>query len=60
MNGETVLRESTFKLLHAVEENEYLTLSSELFSRKLLRWLYEQGAFNTLYNDYDGEEDYKD
>ena len=33
--------------------------SSELFSRKLLRWLYEEGAFDTEYNDYDGEDDYE-
>ena len=59
MNEETVLRESTFKLLHAVEDNRYLSLSTELFSRKLLRWLYDQGAFDTPYNQYDGEEDYE-
>lgn len=59
MNEEITLRESTFKLLHAVEENRYLSLSADLFSRKILRWLYEQGAFNTRYNHYDGEEDYE-
>lgn len=58
MNEEISLRESTFKLLHAVEDNKYLSLSTELFSRKLLKWLYEQGAFDTPYNRYDGEEDY--
>lgn len=36
-----------------------MSLSSELFSRKLLRWLYEEGAFDTEYNDYDGEDDYE-
>lgn len=55
----TSLIESQFKLLHAVEEGRYLSLSSELFSRKLLRWLYEEGAFDTEYNDYDGEDDYE-
>lgn len=55
----TSLIESQFKLLHAVEEGRYLSLSSELFSRKLLRWLYEEGAFDTEYNHYDGEDDYE-
>lgn len=59
MNEETTLRESTFKLLHAVEENKYLSLSTELFSRKLLGWLYDQGAFDTAYNHYDGTEDFE-
>lgn len=48
-----------FKLLHAVESNRYLSLSSELFSRKLLKYLFEQGALDTEYNDFDGEEDYE-
>lgn len=55
----TTLIESQFKLLHAVESGRYLTLSTELFSRKLLRWLYEEGAFDTEYNHYDGEGDYE-
>lgn len=38
------LMESQFKLLHAVEEGKFLSLSVELFSRKLLLWLYEEGA----------------
>lgn len=59
MKEETSLYESMFKLLHAVESNRYLSLSSELFSRKLLKYLFEQGAFNTEYNDFDGEEDYE-
>lgn len=59
LNAETSLRESTFKLLHAVENNRYLSLSPDLFSRKLLRLLYDEGAFNTDYNHYDGEGDYE-
>lgn len=55
----TSLIESQFKLLHAVEEGRYLSLSSELFSRKLLRWLYDEGAFDTPYNGYDGTGDYE-
>lgn len=59
LKEEIALIESQFKLLHAVEEHRYLSLSQELFSRKLLGWLYEQGAFDTAYNRYDGEEDYE-
>ena len=59
MREETVLCESRFALLHAVEENRYLSLSSELFSRRLLKALYEEGAFNTSYNSYRGKEDYE-
>ncbi len=59
LNEMTSLIESQFKLLHAVEKHQYLALSTDLFSRKLLRWLYEQGAFNTDYNHYNGEKDYE-
>lgn len=55
----TTLMESQFRLFHAVEEGRYLSLSPELFSRKLLKWLYEEGAFDTQYNHYDGRNDYE-
>ena len=58
-NEEISLTESMFKLLHAVEDNRYISLSSDLFSRKLLKWLYEQEAFDTQYNNFDGDEDYQ-
>ena len=57
-NEEISLTESMFKLLHAVEDNRYISLSSDLFSRKLLKWLYEQEAFDTQYNNFNGDEDY--
>lgn len=56
---ETNLIESQFKLLHAIENNKYLSLSTDLFSRKLLKWLYDEGAFDTAYNHYDGRSDYE-
>lgn len=59
LKDETALIEEQFRLLHAVESNRYLSLSSEFFSRKLLRWLFEEGAFDTSYNRFDGEEDYE-
>lgn len=51
--------EQLFNLFHAIENNSYITLSSEFFSRKLLKHLYDSGAFKpTKYNDYDPEHDY--
>lgn len=44
--AETNLIESQFKLLHAIEDNKYLSLSTDYFSRKLLKWLYDEGVFN--------------
>ena len=57
---ETSVAEGMFKLLHAVEQNAYLELSPDLFSRKLLRALYERGAFvPSKFNNYDGANDYE-
>ncbi len=52
LKDEVNIKEQLFKLLHAVEDNEFLQLSSEYFSRKLLHYLYEAGAFKaTQWND---------
>ena len=59
LSTETTLIESQFKLWHAIENNKFLSLSSDFFSKKLLTWLYEEGAFNTSYNSYDGYTDYE-
>lgn len=59
LNEEASVREGLFKLLHAVDENKYLSLSSDLFSRKLLKYLFKRGAFNNEYNHYDGANDYE-
>ena len=51
LQEKTATTEAMFKLLHAVGNNQYLQLSSDLFSRKLLKELYDQGAFKaTSYN----------
>ena len=56
----TKLKEEMFRLLHAVEHDEYISLNSDYFSRKLLYALLEDGAFKAnIYNDYDGENDYE-
>lgn len=58
LNEQISLCEQMFKLKHAVEENKFITL--DYFSRKLLLYLWKQGAFKpTPYNKYNGENDYK-
>ncbi|MEG0759703.1 MAG: hypothetical protein RR505_14920, partial [Raoultibacter sp.] len=60
LDEEVTVKEQLFKLLHAIESQRFLTLSSDLFSRKLLRHLYEIGAFKpTLYNKFDPYRDYQ-
>lgn len=60
MNEEADVLVQMFVLLHAVERKQFISLSSDLFSRKLLRHLYEHDAFvPTTYNHYDPYEDYQ-
>ncbi len=37
---------------------KFIELSPKFFTRKLITELYDCGAFDTEYNDFDGEEDY--
>lgn len=60
LNEEASIQEKLFKLFHAIEDGNFITLSSEFFSRKLLRYLYEKGVFQVNeYNNYDPEKDYE-
>lgn len=60
LNEITSIKEKLFRLFHAVKENEFISLDSEFFSRKLLEHLYEEGAFiNTKYNKFNGKNDYE-
>lgn len=60
LNEEVAAKEQLFKLLHAIENNSFITLSSDFFSRKLLRYLYELGAFEANeYNKYDSHNDFQ-
>ena len=59
LDNETSVMEQMFRLLHAVKDNKYLSFSSDLFSRKLLLWFYNHGAFDTKYNNYHGYNDYE-
>ncbi|WP_051175714.1 hypothetical protein [Streptococcus devriesei] len=54
------IKEQLFKLLHAVEENQFLQLSPEYFSRKLLKYLLDIGDFKpTQWNNNDPKNDYQ-
>lgn len=58
LKAETKVHEAMFRLLHAVENNEFITLDSGYFTRKLIVALYEEGAFpDNRYNCYDGQND---
>lgn len=60
LDEEVAVKEQLFKLLHAIENNSFITLSSDFFSRKLLRYLYELDAFEaTEYNSYEPYNDYQ-
>lgn len=59
LNTEAAVREKMFKLYHAVESGQYISLSPEFFSRKLLKKLFDEGAFDSEYNRYDGVDDYE-
>lgn len=59
LNELITIREKLFKLYHAVDNREFLELSPDLFSRKLIKYLYDEGAFkseNKMYSSYDNYE----
>lgn len=59
LNELTSVKEKLFQLLHAVQDSDFISLNNEYFSRKLLKYLYDDGAFQpSQYNNYDGENDY--
>lgn len=60
LSEEVTVLDRLFVLLHAVEEDQYVALDSNLFSRKLLRYLHDQGAFEAnQYNGFDPARDYE-
>lgn len=60
LNEDTSIKEQLFRLLHALENKEFITLSSNLFSRKLLGHLFDEGVFQAnSYNGFDPEVDYE-
>ena len=59
LNEEISIKEKLFNLYHAVGNKEFLELSSELFSRKLIKYLYDEGAFDSNSSNYPAYETYK-
>jgi len=60
LTEKVAVKEQLFRLLHDIEERKFITLSSEFFSRRLLRYLYDNGAFMaTKYNGYEPYNDYQ-
>ena len=52
--------EQEFELYNAVSRGQFISLKDGLFSRKLLRKLYEDGAFSgTCYNGFNPFNDYQ-
>ena len=59
MAEDVSIKEQLFKQLHAIENNQYIMLSNEFFSRKLLGYLMDEGAFRAnQYNHFNPEVDY--
>lgn len=59
LSNETDIIEKLFNLKHAIEQNRFIELNSTFFSRKLLEYLYNKGAFiETPYNNFNSENDY--
>lgn len=60
LDEEVAVKEQLFRLLHAIERRDFITLSPDYFSRKLLRYLYELDAFEaTEYNGFEPYSDYQ-
>jgi hypothetical protein len=60
LNETATIREKLFKLLHAIENGDFITLSREHFSRKLLSYLFDNGAFRaTSHNRHNPRLDYQ-
>ena len=54
------IREQLFRLLHAIEDGRFISLDTDYFSRKLLMFLYEDGAFEpNKFNGFDPAVDYQ-
>ena len=59
LNELTTIKEKLFKLFHAIKANEFIELNSVYFSRKLLEYLYDEGAFEpNKYNKFNGKNDF--
>lgn len=56
----TTIYEELFKLKNALNKNQYISLSSEYFSRKLLSFFYTENVFvDSKYNNFNRQKDYQ-
>lgn len=59
LNEKASIQEKLFKLFHAIEDRSYISLSTEFFSRKLLKYLFDEGVFKANeHNNFDPVTDY--
>ena len=59
LDYEVSVYKDMFRLIHAVENRKYIELTSEYFSEKLLRYLYDHDVFKpNEYNDFNGKNDF--
>lgn len=59
LDSQTTVLEKLYKLHHAIEDGQYITLTSDYFSRNLLKYLYDNDVFvPNQYNNNDGFNDY--
>ena len=55
LNAEIKLQEQMYKLYHAMKEKKHVELDNQFFSRKLIKHLFQEGAFQKATHQ---EEDY--
>lgn len=59
LNDVVSIQEGLFRLLHAISNKKFIKLTSEYFSRKILKYLCINNAFKpSKYNDFNAENDY--
>ena len=59
LNKQVDIYECLFKIVNAVNNKEYISLTTEFFNRKLLEYFYDEGAFvPNKYNRFIPEDDY--
>lgn len=52
-------KEEMYMLYRAIRNNDYIELNSDYFSRRVLKVLLKDGAFDNEYNGYNGTIDYE-
>lgn len=55
----TIIIEQMFKLLNAIKNRERIELNSKYFTKKLIKYLYDEGASDSQSNGFDGYNDYQ-